>query len=292
MNSFPIPRSVTIQDVVETFLSRYSEDTLRAYRADLQRFASFMSEANAVSALERLMGESPGMANLIVERYKSLLMDSNLSPNTINRRLASVRSVIKLGRKLGKINWTLEVANVPVEIIRVVSGPTVAEIKRLMGCADRSRDRAIMSLFWPCLLRRSEIAGIEMNDLRDLGKNTVWIQRKGRRQKEPLGIPSQVTELIWLYVKERGDHSGSLFKITDQQIYNIVKSLCKKAGIDPKRISPHKFRHSGATQLVEMNANVKQIQEAMGHKNLATTSKYVDNLSDKGAEARDILAGL
>ena len=292
MNSLSIPRSVTAEEVVSTFLGGRSEHTVRAYRKDLRHFSAFLQEANAVSALQRLMGEQPGNANWIIENWKSAMLEALLAPNTINRRLSAVRSVIKFGRRLGFITWSLDVENVPVENIRVVSGPTVDEIKRLMACADRCRDRAIMSLFWPCLLRRSEIAEITMNDLRDLGKNTVWIRRKGRRQKEPIGIPSQVTEFLILYVKERGDHSGSLFSITDQQIYNIVKSLCKKAGIDPKRISPHKFRHSGATQLVENNANVKQIQEALGHKNLATTSKYVDNLTDKGAEARDILAGL
>lgn len=292
MKNLIINPAITAYDIVESFMGGRSGKTVIAYRKDMQYFALFRQEANVVKALGGLMREQPGHANMIAENYKSAMLEANLAPNTVNRRLSSLRSVVKFARRLGFINWSLDVENVPVENIRSVSGPTVDEIKRLFDAVTSIRDRAILSLFWPCLLRRTEIIEICMSDLRDLSDNILWIRRKGRRQKEPIGIPAHVCAILEELARERGPDAELLFGLTDTRVYQIIKGLAGKAGIDPNKISPHKFRHAGATQLIGLKADMQQVQEALGHRSLATTSRYVDNMVDKGAQARELLTTL
>ena len=113
-----ISSSISVQDLLNAFLSNKSARTLEAYRRDLLDFQSFLGALSMTEALRVLLSTGPGQANLLVLRYKEHLHERSLKPTTINRRLAALRSLCCLTKTLGIINWSLEIKN--QKIVRTV----------------------------------------------------------------------------------------------------------------------------------------------------------------------------
>jgi integrase/recombinase XerC len=139
-----------------------AEHTIRSYRHDLEDFALYFSRALAMSprmdvneSLARLFKQSSPPAHEIVLGFRNHLASAHLSAASINRHLATLRSVTKLGRMLGMMSWYLELAGVKAEKRRQTTGPTVDDVKRLLvataGDSEaETRDRAIILTFY-CL---------------------------------------------------------------------------------------------------------------------------------------------
>lgn len=297
MNSLPIIQDVTAEEVVQTFLSGRSEDTIRAYRKDLGYYADFVA-SEAISALNSLFSEGNGLANLRIERYKSFMIEQELSPATINRRLSAIRSIVKLARKLCYITWTLEVSNVKSESYRDTRGPDLSEVKRLMAASTNQRDSAILMLLFVLALRRGEVARL---NLEDFDGEILWIQGKGKFEKEPLTLPGSIIESLNAWIKERGNYPGSLFtnfdragkgeRLTGHSINRIVKAIGKRAGV---KVSAHGLRHSSITYALDQTGgDVRSVQQFSRHAKVETVLKYDDNRCDlRGELARKISEGL
>jgi integrase/recombinase XerD len=161
---------------------------------------------------------------------------------------------------------------------------TVEEIDLMIGSIDAStpkglRDRAILELLYSCGLRVSELCDMRIGDL-FFGEGYIRVTGKGNKQRlVPISSVARDRIQLYLETRERNRRQETLFlnnrgtQLTRVMIFTIIKQAAKRAGIE-KSISPHTFRHSFATHLLEGGAGIRQVQELLGHENISTTEIY------------------
>ena len=195
--SSPVP-GPDANRLVDAFLSGRNERTLAAYRGDLQDFRAFVETDTLDEAAGLLLGRGHGEANGVALAYKSALVDRGLSPASINRRLAALRSLVKLARTLGMVPWTLEVSNVRAQPYRDTKGPgREGFVLMLDALAKREgnkaiRDRAIVHLLFDLALRRAEVCSLDLADV-DIEGGAVAVMGKGKTERIRLTLPPETT---------------------------------------------------------------------------------------------------
>jgi integrase/recombinase XerC len=244
-----------------------------------------------------LTSQGSGAANGLVLAYRVSLQERQLAPATINRRLAALRSLVKLARVLGLITWTLEVEGIKASSYRDTRGPGVEGFKRMLEIlegepdAKSIRDCAIIRLLFGMALRRGEVVSLDIAHL-DLEAGRLSIMGKGRTQRESLSIPPRVLVSLKAWVEIRGSHEGPLFTALDRghrghrldgsAVYRLVSELGEAVGIDTR---PHGLRHAGITAALDKtNGNTRMVQRFSRHRSLETLSIYDDNRMDLGGE--------
>ncbi len=295
-------------DVLEELLkSKNSEGTRKAYRRDITDFFTRMTglRPNRDSILEFLHLEGH-KATLVVTKYRSILNESGLAPNTINRRLAAIKSLVAFGRKLGVCNYAVDVDSIPVQSYRDTSGCTGEEFLSVIRQCDRStlpgkRDYALLLLLWGNALRRNEISTLDLRHF-VCSKGTLSILGKGKQVRVTVNLPKVTVIAItdW-QIARGGDMSSSrpLFtsvdfqnygnRLTGDGIYKIVKRLFKRAGVE-KHMSPHRCRHSAITAVLEKtDGNVRKAQKLSRHAKLNTLQIYDDNRNRDQLEMSELL---
>src|SRR6266851_3340753 len=147
----PVP-APAVDGLLAAFLSGRCERTLLAYRQDLEDFARFVNVAGAEAAADVLLQGGQVRANSLAVSYRAAMVDSGLSAATVNRRLAALRSLVKVARTFGLVRWSLEVPNVKAQPYRDTRGPGREGFRQLLHelehCSDRAkatRDRALLS---------------------------------------------------------------------------------------------------------------------------------------------------
>ncbi|MBD2341660.1 tyrosine-type recombinase/integrase [Calothrix sp. FACHB-156] len=295
-------------DVLEELLkSKNSEGTRRAYRKDLTDFFTRMTglRPNRDSILEFLHLDGH-KATLVVTKYRAILASAGLSPNTINRRLAAIKSLVAYGRKLGVCNYAVDVDSIPVQAYRDTSGVTEQEFLSVIKGCDRStlvgkRDYALLLLLWGNALRRNEISTLDLRHF-DGSKGTLSILGKGKLVRVTINLPKVTVMAITDWLIARGgdmSSSGPLFtsvdfqnfghRLTGDGIYKIVKRLFKRAGVE-KTMSPHRCRHSAITAVLEKtDGNVRKAQKLSRHVKLNTLQIYDDNRNRDQLEMSELL---
>jgi integrase/recombinase XerC len=147
--------------LLAAFLSGRKAETIKAYQADLEDFRAFVQTSTLDRAVSLLLARGLGQANALVLDYKARLLERQLTPSTINRRLASLRSLVKLARTLGLIPWKLEVEGVKSEGYKDTRGPARGGFQKMLGILDCRqdakdiRDRAILRCLFDLGLRRA-----------------------------------------------------------------------------------------------------------------------------------------
>jgi integrase/recombinase XerC len=293
-------RSHTAETILRAWFENKAEHTIRSYRHDLEDFAMFLSRALSLSpplgvnaALDRLFRQSSPSAHEIVLAFRGYLASAHLSASSINRHLATLRSVSKLGRMLGMMTWYLEVPGVKAEKRRDTRGPTVAEVREMLAATSddteaETRDYAIVLTFYCLGLRVSELCGLTLQET-DLARGTTWIKGKGRREKELLPLPAPVVEALRKYFRYRGTTPGPLFQTRGQRgknrsgaletrsVLRIVRELGQKVGL---HIWPHALRHTSITQAAELGQRaglgLDKIRAFSRHRSIVTLMVYVD----------------
>lgn len=289
----PTARAPDRSDLIDTFLAGRAPRTLKAYRRDLEDFRRFLGAADLEAAARTLLSQPPGEANRLVLLYRHQLKERGLQPTTINRRLAALRSLVKLARTVGLVSWALEVQNEKVVPYRDTAGPGLSGLRLLLGQLegheDRKsvRDQAIVRLLYDLALRVSEVASLDREDV-DLEAGRVAVCGKGRSQQETLSVPTPTQSALAAWVELRGPDPGPLFpnvdragkgsgRITRQGIHALVQKLGQQAGI---RVWPHGLRHTAITEACKAaQANGLDLEEVLDfsrHADVRTLMVYRD----------------
>jgi integrase/recombinase XerC len=289
--------------LVEAFLSGRNPRTLDAYRKDLEDFRAYVGAPTPHAAAAVLFGGSQGEANGLALGYRAHLTGRGLSPNTVNRRLAALRSLVKLARTLGRIPWSLDVDSVKAQPYRDTRGPGRAGFRRLVDTLDTrldakaKRDRAAVRLLYDLALRRGEVVALDMEDL-DAEAGTVSVLGKGRTQKQRMTLPEPTRAALVGWVEARGTEAGPLFlnfdragkggRLTGTSLYRIVRELGEDAGV---QVRPHGLRHAAITEALDLTGgDVRSVRKFSRHAKLDTLMVYDDNRTDLAGEIARRLA--
>jgi integrase/recombinase XerC len=256
-----------------------SPHTIRAYKADLESFITFL-EKEGIQKIEEIIPKH-------IRIYLTSLMGS-LHRCSVNRKLASIRSFFKSLLKKGYIK-----ANPAQAIFGPKLGKglpqflTVDEIFRLLDKTKVNtplaiRDRALLEILYATGIRVSELVGLNLGEI-DLEQQAMRVYGKGRKYRFVF-IGKKAREALDDYLKVRKDlvrkkEERALFlnvrggRLSGRSVERIVKKYGYLSGIF-KHVYPHMFRHSFASHFLNQGADLKAVQELLGHASLATTQKY------------------
>ncbi|MFR1671888.1 MAG: site-specific tyrosine recombinase/integron integrase [Candidatus Gastranaerophilaceae bacterium] len=252
-----------------------ANNTTEAYRRDLTDFLEYCAE-KGVNSLDLIQRNN-------INNYIRMLREKDYTPASVNRKIASFRGFFKwlCANEICSTNpaLTLEQPKMPQRLPKVM---TVQEIETILNQDLDKLQKVIVELLYGCGLRVSELANMRINDFDLKGK---YLQCTGKGSKErivPLG--SKAIQAITEYLPERDfyikkfridtkrfliDEKGNL--VNRQEIYTFIREQGKKIH---KTISPHTLRHSFATHLLENGADLRVVQELLGHSDVSTTQLY------------------
>ena len=261
-----------------------SPATIRAYRADLADFAAGEGAAGTWAA-----GPDAARRHLAARTRRGRPADPGLAPTSLRRRAASIRGFYRFAYGDGLIDRDIAAhLDLPRQPRLLPETLTVAEVDALLEAAPDLRARALLELLYAAGLRVSEALGL---DREDLSTDGGFVRVIGKGDKERL-VPVGDIALDWLARWEAegrpallalahvapprggplflGDRGGRLAR---QQAFSIVKAAARSAGL-PAAVSPHTLRHSFATHLLEGGADLRIVQELLGHASISTTQLY------------------
>jgi len=272
---------------VERFLlllaARRSPRTVDAYRRDLAALAAFHGGRVGDTTVEEL------------ERWVAAMRADGLAPSTVARRVSAVRSyfrhLILIGTRGDNPAAGLQLPRRGRRLPRALSP---AETERLIEAADGTtprtrRDRALVELLYGAGLRVSEAVGLDRSAV-DVEERIVRVLGKGGKERlVPLGRPA--AEAVRRYLALGRPHLDRRYRpelflnarggpLTRAGAFLILRKLAGKAGLEPERVHPHLLRHSFATHLLEGGADLRSVQEMLGHADLGTTERYT-HVSDR-----------
>lgn len=253
-----------------------SANTVEAYRNDLSTFFDFCSDRGAVDIdiIERAD----------INAYILKLREENYTPSSVVRKIASMRGFFKwfCANDYGLKNptQTLERPKLPKKLPKVM---TIEELNTILNADLNKEEKLIVELLYGCGLRVSELVNLKLNNI-DI--NSKYIQCYGKGSKErviPFG--QKAKDALNKYLKYREvillqnniKNTKDLFikgngkKLTRQDVYNFIRKQGEKIH---KHISPHTLRHSFATHLLENGADLRVVQELLGHSDVSTTQLY------------------
>ena len=257
---------------------RLSKNTVESYMRDLRQFAHFILRQWDVAPHK--------VEEAMIERYMAWLYDKGREKTSQARALSGVKSFFNFLMISDKIESSpAEFVLTPKFGRQLPDVLTTPEIDRIIAAVDTStpkglRDSAMLEVLYSCGLRVSELTSLRMQDL-FFGEGYIRVIGKGDKQRL-VPISAAARDRIQLYLeKRRSARTGEevVFlnnrgkQLTRVMIFTILKEAARRAGIT-KRISPHTFRHSFATHLLEGGASIRQVQEMLGHESILTTEIY------------------
>lgn len=249
-----------------------SKNTLDAYRRDISAFIDFCAEDD-INVITRLH----------VSAYIMDLHENNISPASIARKLSAIKSFFKwvCANEIIKINplSSIETAKLPKHLPKVLSE---SEINQLITKNTNLTEKVILELLYSCGLRVSELCNLNISDINIEAKTILCFGKGSKERLIPFG--EYACNAIKDYLKTREINilknnlstkrlliSENGRPITRQDVYRIIHKLGKEINKD---ISPHTLRHTFATHLLENGADLRVVQELLGHSDVATTQLY------------------
>lgn len=262
-------------------IKKMSENTIVSYRRDLNKLAAYLGE-QGISRVEEI-------SEVDLNDYVRQLDKQNFKASTISRNIASIKAFFHYltneGRIKEDISENLKAPKIEKKIPTIM---TVEETERLLmqPVADNPkglRDRAMLELLYATGIRVTELTSLRIEDV-DLKTSLLDCRDNDRERKIPFG--GKAREALVDYLSEgrekllNGEKSDILFTncngkpMSRQGFWKLLKAYGKKAGIE-KDITPHTIRHSFAAHLLENGADIKSVQEMLGHSDISTTQVYV-----------------
>lgn len=261
---------------------RLSDNTVEAYLRDLRQMVAYMENEFSITSPENVLEQH-------VSSFLAYLYDRGAKKTTQARILSGMRSFF---------NYLLlndRIESLPTEFIdspkpgrKLPDVLSVGEIGAILDAIDLStpfghRNRAIIETLYSCGLRVSELVSLRLADL-FFDDGFLCVIGKGDKQRL-VPVSAEAVRLITLYIEQRrtlpvdAKHADILFlnnkgrKLSRIMVFYIIRDAVAKAGIT-KNVSPHTFRHSFATHLLEGGADIRQVQELLGHESILTTEIY------------------
>lgn len=262
------------------FEKNLTDNSVESYLFDLDKLRSWAAASGRT--VEDLQA-------IDLESFLCTLHDSNIATATQCRILSGIRSYYKFLMLEGIIKHDpSELIEAPKKGKRLPIALTLEEVNRVIAAPDVStplgqRNRAILETLYSCGLRVSELVALRISQIYEQ-EGYIRVEGKGRKQRIVPIAESALREIHnYFYFRhemevKRGsedivflNHRGG--KMTRQAVFNIIKQYCDEAGIT-KEVSPHTFRHTFATHLLEGGANLRAIQMMLGHEQISTTEIY------------------
>ncbi len=264
----------------------YSPATIRAYRSDLRQLGGFLAARSAA-----LAADLSRVDTIAVRAWIAWLHQEGESRASIARKLACVRSFF---------SWLVREGRVAANPARPVRAPKLErklprllserEVERLLESIEVAtlkgkRDRAILELLYATGMRVGEMIALDLEGV-DLSERVIIVRGKGRKERQVLfGSRAEQAIRDWLAARraEKGPAAGrgtdALFvntrgaRLSDRSVRKILEARLRECALK-RRISPHGLRHSFATHLLDRGADLRAIQELLGHASLSTTQRY------------------
>jgi len=258
-----------------------SSHTIRGYAADLHQFLDFLSASG---------NQPPALQDIDILQLREWLAGlyrSGLTAVSMRRKLAALRSffafLVKEHLLDKNVARLLRTPKVPAKLPRVM---TAEQVNNLLDSAaarppkpNFRRDLALLEVLYGCGLRVSELAGLNIEDV-ELEDRWLRVRGKGRKERQ-VPVPTKAASMLELYLRERkaAPHERAVFlnrygkRLTERSIRRIVKFYGTFLAGDSS-LHPHSFRHAYATHLLSDGADLRAIQELLGHSRLSTTQKY------------------
>jgi len=290
-------------ELVDAYLSymagerNASEHTVRSYGRDLAQFLDFLESRDELDQFPS------GVTRLGIRAYLARLLEEGYAKTTVARKIAALRSLYRflLRRGASTVNPLagLRTPKTGRSLPRFLS---VAEVERLIGAVRpngvwSSRDLAMLETLYGGGLRVSELVAVDMADL-DLSDGIVRVKGKGKKERmAPLGRAA--SRSVERYLEQRSRHPSRLrfdaaavfinrrgTRLTSRSVRRLVGKYAQSAGL-PGEVTPHTLRHSFATHLLDKGADLRSVQELLGHENVSTTQIYTHLTAEKMKEIYD-----
>jgi len=290
----------------------FSDYTVKSYGADLLQFGQFLAgeigqaHANAdpgTLSLSELDEKLKGCEPLTIREFLAYLYAQNYTKSTTARKLATLRSFYKFMIRRGIVSLNpLSTIRTPKQEKRLPKCLELEQVQKLLdapGDGDllSARDKAMLEVLYSSGIRVSELVELEMSDI-DLQEGILRVRGKGRKDRlTPIG--SQAIKAMQRYFEIRatdsrsqGTYANRVFlnkhggSLSTRSVRRKLDKYLSAAGLDPG-ISPHTLRHSFATHLLNNGADLRSVQELLGHQSLSTTQIYTHLTTSRMKEVYD-----
>lgn len=261
-----------------------SEHTVRNYGVDLAQFLSHLGENCEAEAFPE------NVTHVMIRSFMAGLSEKGVSRQTVARKIAALRSFYKYLQRQGRVTANpARVVHTPRLEKKIPTFLTVSMMERLLaapgaGTFTGSRDKAILELIYSAGLRSFELVGLDNRDI-DLERRVLRLRGKGMKERiNPVG--RYAVAALEDYLAHRRNHTGrehsdrdAVFlnfrgqRLTTRSVRRMLSHYAALAGLPPD-VSPHTLRHSFATHLLQRGADLRVVQELLGHENISTTQIY------------------
>jgi len=258
-----------------------STHTIKAYRTDLAQFAEYVGPQTWSD-----------IDHVLIRGYLANLYERGLSKTSVARALAALRSLYRWLAQEGEVTQNpaalVSTPKLPKKLPRV---PTIEEVNTVLDSempecsAFAERDQVILELLYGCGIRNSELIGINLDDIR-WSNEMILVRGKGRKERYvPFGGSAKTAVQAYLPARQRvlGETKKTTerallvnlrgARLTTRSVGRIVKQIAVARGLSPD-VHPHTLRHAFGTHMLEEGADLRAIQEMLGHERLSTTQRY------------------
>lgn len=303
--SLPVLPQFDPERLTDAFLRGRNPRTLDAYRRDLEDFRAFIGASTIDAAGRVLISASHGQANATALAYRTHMRERGLQAATVNRRLAALRSLVKLANVVGLIPWTLTVEGMKTSPYRDTRGPGIIAYRALLAAAllqpasKAARDTTILRMLHDMGLRRGELVALDLADV-DMSGSRVMVLGKSRTQREPVTMPVSCREAMAVWLAIRGYEPGPVFtsfdrsakgsgRLTGNAVWRIVGALGQ---VDGNKVRPHGLRHLAITSALDAQIDIRKVQRFSRHKDVRVLAVYDDNRDDMGGQVATLISSL
>jgi integrase/recombinase XerC len=275
----------TVEKAVADFLLHLGErnaspHTIKAYSGDLANFAAYAGSRDWKS-----------IDHIAIRGFLSQLYEKGLEKTSVARSLAAVRSLYRWLAREGVVEQNpAKLVATPKLAKRLPRVPTIEEMNSVLdgpmpeSAAFPERDRLMLELLYGCGIRNSELTGINLDDIH-LSAEAILIRGKGKKERfVPFGVPVKSALAAYVPIRQTTlsatrkntaalliNHRGG--RLTTRSVGRIIKKIAVAKGLSPD-VHPHTLRHAFGTHMLEEGADLRAIQELLGHERLATTERY------------------